>query len=421
MRSLSRLVLNFTVAMTVAASSAFADTPIFRRGINLARIHNLPIADQSTPGAFAWPPFDGALAIVSDAELASLRALGFDFIRLPVAPAPFLVQPERRRRILMNELFATVRRLQDAGFGVLVDAHPDHSDINWSAQRILAKTDRQAFETYSIWLGEIALFLRNRPVAKTALGLMNEPQEECSVEAPGDWTQIQRQLYASVREKAPDLAIVLTTGCWSSPDALPYLSMRPYDTNTLIDLHYYRPHAFTHQGLPFANVPTRYLSGLAYPGVGADKNLTMFRSMQLIKAREVEGADVPSDALRLVQKSVDDYYDNPPIVDEAYVPSHFAAIRRWAEEQNVAPERIIIGEFGTARAPSTMPDIPGRLLWLRDVRVAAETNGFGWALWDYNAGDGYPGFGLVFDNESRKIDMGMVDALGLDRDSVGSQ
>ncbi|WJH37653.1 hypothetical protein N7E02_02125 (plasmid) [Aliirhizobium terrae] len=169
MRSLSRLVLNFTVAMTVAASSAFADTPIFRRGINLARIHNLPIADQSTPGAFAWPPFDGALATIDDAELTRLRALGFDFIRLPVAPAPFFVQPERRRRILMNELFATVRRLQDAGFGVLVDAHPDHSDINWSAQRILAKTDRQAFDTYSIWLGEIALFCATDPSLKPLL------------------------------------------------------------------------------------------------------------------------------------------------------------------------------------------------------------------------------------------------------------
>jgi hypothetical protein len=35
-------------------------------------------------------------------------------------------------------------------------------------------------------------------------------------------------------------------------------------------------------------------------------------------------------------------------------------------------------------------------------------------MWDYNAGDGYPGFGLVFDNESRKIDPDVVDALGLD-------
>lgn len=408
------LALLLVWSLVCCLSAEAAETPVFRRGINLARLHSLPTEDQSKPGTFVWPPFDGALATVSDAELERLHGLGFDFIRLPVAPAPFLVQPERRRRVLMDALFGTVRRLQNAGFGVLVDAHPNHTDPNWSAPGILANADGQALKAYSGWLGDIARFLRDRPGEKTALGLMNEPQAECHVAGPGDWTQMQPALYATVRATAPKLAIVLTTGCWSSPDALGHLDMRRYDANTLVDVHYYRPHAFTHQGLPFANIPARYISGLAYPGLGADANLTMFRSMQLIKQRQKEGADVPGDAMMQVKDAVVDYYDNPPVVDETYISGHFAAMKRWTDEQKVDPARLIIGEFGAARPPQGMPESPGRMLWLDHVRRAAEANGFGWAMWDYNAGDGYPGFGLVFDNESRKIDPDVVDALGLD-------
>ncbi|SFA80500.1 Cellulase (glycosyl hydrolase family 5) [Rhizobium sp. NFR07] len=408
---LALLLAGLTMAPHVSQA---ADTPTFRRGINLARLHSLPTEDPSKPGAFAWPPFQGPLAQITDAELVRLRELGFDFIRLPVAPAPFLTETESRRQALFDDLFGTVRRLQGAGFGVLLDAHPNHTDENWSAPAILSKADGSAFKQYAAWLKKLARFLRNRPSEKTALGLMNEPQDECHIPGAGDWTRMQPRLHAAVRATAPDLAIVVTTGCWSSPDALHHLDMSIYDDKTLVDVHYYRPHAFTHQGLPFANTPTRYLSGLAYPGQGADTNLTMFRSMQLIKQRQKDGADVPADAMKQVKDAVADYYDNPPIVDQTYIPSHFAAMRQWTKEQKVDPARLIIGEFGAARPPKGMPENPGRTLWLEHVRKAAEANGFGWAMWDYNAGDGYPGFGLVFDNESRKIDPDVVDALGLD-------
>lgn len=422
-----RAVLTVVVALLACAVAALEDArpalaagelPAFRRGINLARLHSLPTEDPATPGAFLWPPFQGPLAEISDAELVRLKAVGFDFVRLPVAPAPFLSVSAPEQRILIDQLYDTVKRLQAAGFGVLVDAHPNHHDVNWSAPAILANAEGEAFHTYTDWLKQLARYMRLLPRDKVALGLMNEPQEECHLPDTSEWTRMQPLLYASVREVAPDLAIVLTTGCWSSPDALPHLDMGPYDANTLVDVHYYRPHIYTHQGLPFANVPTRYISGLAYPGPGADKVLSLERSADLIKQRRSDGGSVPQDAWDQVKAAIDNYYDDPPAVDRAYIEGHFAAMRAWTEAQNIAPERLIIGEFGSARPPEGMPDIPGRYLWLTHVRMTAEAEGFGWAFWDYNAGDGYPGFGLVFDNESRRIDPDVVNALGLDPEAL---
>lgn len=413
---LAALVFSFFAGCLNQAAAA--DTPAFRKGINLARLHSLPYEDPSKPGAFLWPPFRGPLAEIGDDELTRLKAVGFDFIRLPVAPAPFLAETEARRKTLLDALYVTIKRLQTAGFGVLIDVHAEHNDPNWSAPKILSKANGPAFRGYSAFLQELARFARGLPASKTALGLMNEPQEECYISGASEWTRMQPLLYKAVREVAPDLPIVLTTGCWSSPEALPRLDMKPYDGNTMVDVHYYRPHPFTHQGLPFANTPVRYISGLSYPGTDADKNLTLFRSLQLIKEREKDGANVPGDAMAQVKRSVDNYYDAPPFVDANYVAGHFAAIREWTDKQKIDPSRLIVGEFGVARPPKGMPEIPGRLRWLEDVRKAAEANGFGWALWDYNAGDGYPGFGLVLDNESRRIDPDMIDALGLDRKAL---
>ncbi|MCQ4628557.1 glycoside hydrolase family 5 protein [Shinella sp. CPCC 100929] len=418
MRAFRPLVLLVIMLLGAAGTALAADLPSFRRGINFARLHSLPTEDPEKAGAFLWPPFQGPLARIKNAELRRLRAVGFDFIRLPVAPAPFLSVTQAKRRVLTDALLDTVRRLQKAGFGVLIDAHPNHSDPNWSAPKILADAKGAPFRDYAEWLKQLAAHLRDLPAEKTALGLMNEPQQECQLKTANDWINMQPLLYAAVRETAPDLALVLTTGCYSSPEALPQLDMAPFDGNTLVDVHYYRPYPFTHQGLPFANEPLRYMSGIAYPGTGADSILTLARTMQLIAERRRAGDNVPDDALDQAKATMANYYDDPPIVDDGYVPGHFAAMRKWVEAEKIAPSRLIIGEFGVARQPEDFPEIPGRYRWLADVRKAAEDNGFGWALWDYNAGDGYPGFGLVFDNESRKIDADAIEALGLDRSAL---
>lgn len=404
----------FWLLAALSGPSCANEHPGFRKGINLARLHSLPAGDPQRPGEFLWPPFRPPLAEIGDGELRRLRATGFDFVRLPVAPAPFLAVSEGERRILLDGVFDTVKRLQAFGFGVLVDPHPIHSG-RWSAPGMLADIDGEEFREYGDWLEVLARNLKRLPASRTALGLMNEPQRDCHLVFGRDWTEIQPLLFARVRKAAPELALVLTTGCYSSFEGLPHLRMAGYDENTLIDIHYYRPYYFTHQSLPFASIPTRYMAGLWYPGQEGDPQRSLALSEELIaQLRREKGEDaVPRDALEQAMGGVLHYYEDPP-VDRAYIRAHFEAMRRWAEEEGVAPNRLVIGEFGAARPAAGMPENASRYSWISDVRDEAEASGFAWAYWDYNAGDGYPGFGLVFDNESRKIDPDAVTALGLD-------
>lgn len=400
--------------LAVGLSSVRAEEPeAFRRGINLARIHSLPAEDPYVPGDFLWPPFQGPLTEISDSELRRLKTLGFDFVRLPVAPAPFLSATKTKHDLLMDALYATIDRLQSMGFAVIVDAHPNHHDAYWSAPEILAGKNGPAFQAYAAWLQKLAADLSKLPPAKTALELMNEPQVECYRENATEWTELQPVLYAAVRDRAPSLKVVLTTGCWSSPDALPYLDMAGYDENTLIDVHYYRPHMFTHQGLPFTNIPTRFLSGLPYPASREGRTQALARSKQLIDKRKDQGVEIPWDIDEQLDAALNNYFDVLPFIDENYIDGHFSKIKEWADKQNVNYARIVVGEFGAARPPEGLPEIPGRNLWIENVRKAAETRGFGWAYWEYNAGDGYPGMGLVYDNDRRKIDQKVTSALGL--------
>lgn len=410
-----RSVLGFAalMALLLASPSASAD-PGFKRGINIGRMYGSPARDGENPGKFLWPPFRGALSQVSDIELQRLHALGFDFVRLTVAPAPFLEINGARRAVLMDTFMASVNRIRAAGLGVLVDPHPVHGEARWTAESITASTDGDQFLAYRDWLADMAKRLARLDDGNLALGLMNEPQRDCRIQFGTDWTDVQPLLYAAVRDSAPDLGVVLTTGCWSGFDGLKYLDMAGFDANTIVDLHFYSPISFTHQGLPFAGDPMPYMSGVRYPGAGRDAQATLDQSRQLMELLKARGQELPEDVFQKLESRVRAYYEDAPAVDRDYLAGHFEGVEDWARSQAVDPGRILIGEFGTAWPARGMPDNPDRYVWLEDVRRIAEDAGFGWAFWEYTRGNGYPGFGFVLDNETREIDTRSARALGLD-------
>jgi len=409
----SVLGLAMLMALLSVSPSAFAD-PGFKRGINIGRMYGSPARDADNPGKFLWPPFRGELSKVSDIELQRLHALGFDFVRLTVAPAPFLEIDEARRAVLLDTLMESVSRIRATGLGVLVDPHPVHGEARWTAESITASTDGDQFLAYKDWLADMAKRLASLDDRKLALGLMNEPQRDCHIQFGTDWTDVQPLLYATVRDIAPDLTVVLTTGCWSGFDGLKYLDMAGFDDNTIVDLHFYSPISFTHQGLPFAGDPMPYMSGVRYPGTGHSAQATLDQSRQLIDLLIAGGRDIPDGAFERLEKRIRAYYEAAPAVDREFIAGHFSGVSDWASSHGVDPGRLLIGEFGTAWPVRGMPDNPDRYVWLEDVRRIAEEAGFGWAFWEYTRGNGYPGFGFVLDNETREIDTRSARALGLD-------
>lgn len=382
-----------------ARAAGPGEPPVFRRGINIGDYLAYPQSPE-------WPIFRGNRATVTDAELDRLAALGFDFIRLPVEPGPMIDRAPAEIAELEARLTTFVRRAQARGLGVLVAGFARHETPRWKAADIVARADSPELVRYTAFLRRLATLLGPFESGRIALELMNEPQPVCRRTDGPDWTEIQRKLHAAVRAEAPRLALVVTPGCWSKLEGLPHLDMSPFDTRTLVDVHYYEPFKFTHQAATWTLPELRYMAGVSFPARSTDKGRATDASARLFLARKGEGGAL---GLAPTLKFIDAYVREN--ADEASVARDIAAIGRWADRQKVDRRRVIVGEFGALRLPpeAGVPDDGSRARWLAAVRRAAETERLGWALWSYHSI-----FGLLEDEAAGRLDAGMVEALGLD-------
>ncbi|TYC67369.1 glycoside hydrolase family 5 protein [Stappia sp. BW2] len=403
---------NAVAAGVQPAPEITVSIPKFKRGINLSRLQSFAFRDPARPGKYLWPPFQGELSKVSDAELDRLKALGFDFIRFPIDAGVFLAATDSERRILLDDMKSITVRLLDSGFTVMVDLHPATYLTEWAPVDILKDAPGPRFQAYADLLEDVAKRIRDLPTDKVALELMNEPQGVCFREDGQDWSVSQKQLYDRVRSVAPDLPIVLTPGCWRSLEGLEYMSMDGYDDKIIIDFHFYEPFLFTHQSLPWVLDPLRYIAGLSYPWTAGNVEIAAERTRQHIAALKAADVDVPDYAFDKAMDVVRDYYKRQK-PDRAFIESRFDTISQWADKYGIAPDQIVLGEFSAIRPPKGLRDDGSRLAWIRDVRTVVEEHGYGWALWDY-----YEGFGLMTDNVKRTVEPGMVDALGLNAEAL---
>lgn len=397
-RVLVRLAATVVVVGCVAAG-ARAEPPQLRRGINVGDYLAYPQGDR-------WPIFRGPRATTTDAELRRLAAAGFDFIRLPVEPSPFLDRSPAEVDAMERRLVDFVDRITAAGMKVMVSGWARHETTpRWQAPQILASKDSPEFKTYLDFLKRIVVLLRDVPKDRWVLQPMNEPQAVCRRTDGVDWVDLQREIYRDLRAFAPGLTLVLTPGCWSKIEALPYLDLAGYDADTLVDLHYYDPWTFTHQSATWTADWIKHLAGLSFPPSKTNKQAAIEASTRLFAMRRADGGD-PAFAETL--RKIDVY------LREDFGPQHivrdFATLRAWANRNHVAPSRIVIGEFGAYRQPEEAKAIDdgSRARWLATVRKAAEDQGFGWALYAYHSD-----FGLVDDEATGAWDETMLPALGL--------
>ncbi len=90
----------------------------------------------------------------------------------------------------------------------------------------------------------------------------------------------------------------------------------------------------------------------------------------------------------------------------------FEQVANWARSQGVAPDRVMLGEFGARKTDlqSSGSRAAERAQWFHDVREQAEVHGFGWAVWAYRGGGG---FALARGETSDEIEPDIAQALGL--------
>ena len=394
-------------SLPVAPIARAAAGPRFRRGVNAWPWFSLTREFPAPRTDYGWPPFQSQRPVPTPDDLRRLRGTGLDFIRLPVDPGPFLAADAKTRSRLLDTLDAAVAATLDAGLGIIVNIQANAATHYWNPDRMVSSTAAPAFDLYRGLVGELAGRLARFQPGRVALEPVNEPAQAC---ASNVWLQIQLALLTAARASAATLPLVVTGGCGSMVSGLTALDPAPLSPfePILFTFHFYEPYLFSHQGAPWMREPVyRSLNNVPWPASAGSLEQTL-ASVRARMAQDTETSeDTKKAAYAETERVLKVYFDAQP--DRWFVDKYLRQVRDWADGHSLAPERIIMGEFGALRTDARYVAAPNpdRARYIADVRRSAEELGFGWALWDL-----FDGMGMM-DDTTRALDPDIIAALGL--------
>ncbi|MFI5102149.1 MAG: glycoside hydrolase family 5 protein [Terriglobales bacterium] len=359
-------------APSVKASLAFARAEKLKRGINASEWF-AQVYDKRgyTPEHFqAWTTAD---------DIALIKSMGFDHVRLSVNPQPMsnnmfnAREPNKIPAEYLGYLDAAVRMILDHGLAVVIDLHPE-SDF----KARLVKDDEFVEQFADFWRA-LAAHYSTWDADRVFLEILNEPEFKDRYR----WLGVQMKLAAAIRAGAPAHTIIAAGARWSDEDDLVF--QEPLrDPNIIYNFHFYEPHIFTHQGATWSAYYWHWLRGVRYPS-----------SPELA---EHAAAQVPDevDRLKVIRYGRDHW-------DAARIESEMKQAAEWARRRGVP---LVCNEFGVYREYADPGD---RAAWLHDVRTALERNGIGWAMWDYSGA-----FGVAAKKDGKAVSDGdILRALGM--------
>lgn len=285
-------------------SEAPAPAPFpMRRGVNLGNALEAP-----REGDWGYR--------IEGQHLRAIKEAGFDGVRLPVRWDAHMDGGGRIDPVFLARVEEVASWAIDLDLFVQLDVH------HYAA--LIAAPARETPRFLGLWR-QLAEHFASAPPS-LLFELLNEPHGAAWDGAR--LSQLQAEAIAVVRESNAGRLIVLGPGNWQNIDALQRWRPPP-GANLAVSVHYYEPHAFTHQRAEWL--------GDNAPVFGRDW-----------------GAGGDRDAVR----------------------AHIAAAARWGRERGYAMQ---LGEFGVnARVP-----IQQRAAWTRTVREACEAEGMAWCVWDF--------------------------------------
>jgi endoglucanase len=395
-------------SMTIWAPPVYAAPFEVRRAINIAQWFTWPRYEASGAG-IAWPPYKDTPRPPSAAELQALRRAGFDTVRLPVDPAPFMVFQGERREAVYQILFEAIERISGAGLKVIVDLHPNSRHPVWGQNALVAGLESPTFTAFSNAVEDMARHLSQFAAADVALEPINEPRLKCKGADQTLWQQMLKALIARARAGNPDITLIVSGACISTPEGLIALDPETLgDRNFIYTFHYYEPFTFTHQGAQFIPWPDKYLDGLPWPARARPIEEPLALLARNVQTMTNLDGHARRTALAGARHNLEKFYASeagPELIEK-----RFATIAGWAARHEVPTNRIFIGEFGVLRQQSNAPGArcADRAQWLDDVRSAAERHGFSWSYFNYDGP-----FSILIDDAKRQLDPVVLASLGL--------
>lgn len=401
-------VLLILVFVLAAALPAAADAIRLKRGVALDTWLTWPGDERlADPGIISgFPEWQG---VVTDRQLAGLKSAGFDFVRMPLDPAVFLLPANRDRwPTLTKGVLEAVRRVKAAGLKVVVDLHAVPVLPGWKSQgtEVWLASDA-AFADYLELVGHIGRALAAEDPARVAFEPMNEPTSDCDRAGRGrrsSWQPMAEKLHATARAAAPRLTVILSGACWGGAWGLSHLDPRPFrDDNILWSFHSYEPFIFTHQGADWTGGPESHVAGLGYPPERRLHRAILRAAEARIAAAGLNKAE-KARLRRELKYNLAQYLARP----RKEMDTAFATVRKWAKSNGIPPARIFLGEFGASRTGPPHRDDAARRRYFGDIRTRAEKAGYAWSLWAWSGN-----FGIASSSDGHDVAPAMRQGLGL--------
>lgn len=349
------------LALLLAGSPASAEPPaealaVLARGVNITNWFRFPASLD--PAALR--------RYLPDPAIADLKRVGLGFVRLAVQPE-LVANPTGLAAVV-----GAIDRLQRAGLGVVVGPH----STTWQLETRPA--DRAALLAFWHILAPTLARFGPKLVFPE---ILNEPVFASNRDG---WIALQATALAEIRHFLPRHTVILTGNDWGSIDGL--LGMPgDADPNTVYSIHFYDPSELTSLAAYRAGLDRDALARLPFP----------FAEPGCAATATSTGDAVTRDLIR---------YICALHWNAGTLRTRLAAAAEWGRRHHTP---VLLGEFGATDRLNP----PARLAWLQAVRVAAEQEGMGWALWGYEDSMGFnvprpPG-------DHPALDPGVMRALGL--------
>jgi hypothetical protein len=368
------------LAGAVLATPADAQTFVrFHSGVNLSL----------APGGanHSSEPLD-ILQTANAQRVDEAADIGFDFVRLRVALAPWTdtgsTTDQQKALTLANGIIQ-----QALSNGMRVDVVMMAGSLaTTTATGLICTADPSAVAAWTTgWRAVLALLPDTFHVAFEPL---NEPPD-CS-DRNKAWDTAQLSLYRQVRALRRAVKFVIYGHHWgdnagtdfTSLDAAPYLS----DINVLFTFHYYDPFAFTGQGLSWLlDGRFKYLTGLTWPYNTANAQAALANALALV---ELDPNLTPGQSAAFENELTTDIAGYATSGTPAYLGGQFAKVQNWARANHVNPWQILVGEYGVAQpSHNTLGDpLPTSPAWFSAILATVRGMGFAAAVWDLDSGFG---------------------------------
>lgn len=319
------------------------------------------LKDPNNPNV--WDPnpfsFEGTFRErMTPAVMNMLRNAGYQGFRFQVMPAPWLVAiangDEYQAKRLDAMLEDAVKHSLKNGFSVMIC--PFYTGYaGWNEAVALNGINSSGWLALkNLWV-RWARMLKKYSPRRVALELFNEPPINSRYPLANWNTELQPDLYRTIRNAAPKHTIVVTGSDWSSKEEL--INLNPvtsgFDKNTIYTYHPLRPVVPVLQGFIYNQY--QYTTQIRYPPDPSRKAGDIARMTAAVNADSALSSGEKTSIIAGLTSDLNAYYDTPQ--DRMWIRAYLADINAWAESYNIPPGALFAGEYGMTRPNIGFPGI----------------------------------------------------------------